>query len=83
MLTNSPQDRDARNFSRTPAPRQSPGTAGVLAALLAETAIARGMMLAVGIYRALTKAAQFACAKCNHAPHQRCIFCAHPGIKTN
>jgi aquaporin Z len=38
-----------------------------------------GMLLAVEIYRALKKGAQVACAKWNHDPRQRCIFCGHPG----
>lgn len=38
-----------------------------------------GMLLAVEIYRALRKGAQVACAKWNHDPRQRCIFCGHPG----
>jgi len=38
-----------------------------------------GMLLAVEIYRALKKGAQVACAKLNHDPRQRCIFCGHPG----
>ena len=40
-----------------------------------------GMLLAVEIYRGLKKGAQVACAKWNHDPRQRCIFCGHPGIK--
>jgi len=40
-----------------------------------------GMLLAVEIYRALRKGAQVACAKWNHDPRQRCIFCGHPGIR--
>jgi aquaporin Z len=40
-----------------------------------------GMLLAVEIYRALRKGAQVACAKWNHDPSQRCIFCGHPGAK--
>jgi aquaporin Z len=38
-----------------------------------------GMLLAVEIYRALRKGAQVACAKWNHDPRHRCIFCGHPG----
>lgn len=38
-----------------------------------------GMLLSVEIYRALRKSAQVACAKWNHDPHHRCIFCGHPG----
>lgn len=38
-----------------------------------------GMLLAVEIYRAVKKGAQVACAKWNHDPRQRCIFCGHPG----
>jgi len=40
-----------------------------------------GMFLAVEIYRAMKKGAQVACAKWNHDPRQRCIFCGHPGTK--
>lgn len=40
-----------------------------------------GMLLAVEIYRALRKGTQVACAKWNHNPRHRCIFCGHPGIK--
>lgn len=39
-----------------------------------------GMLLAVEIYRLSRKSAQVACAKWNHDPRQRCIFCGHPGI---
>ncbi|MGC3957381.1 MAG: aquaporin [Verrucomicrobiota bacterium] len=42
-----------------------------------------GMLLAVEIYRGLKKSAQVACAKWNHDPRQRCIFCGHPGTKTH
>ncbi len=42
-----------------------------------------GMLLAVEIYRALRKGAQVACAKWNHDPRQRCIFCGHPGTRTS
>ncbi len=42
-----------------------------------------GMLLAVEIYRAMKKGAQVACAKWNHDPRQRCIFCGHLGGKTN
>lgn len=42
-----------------------------------------GMLLAVEIYRAFSKRAQVACAKWNHAPRHRCIFCGHPGTKLN
>lgn len=38
-----------------------------------------GMLLAAEIYRALRKGAQVGCAKWNHDPRQRCIFCGHPG----
>jgi aquaporin Z len=38
-----------------------------------------GMLLAVEIYRVLRTGAQVACAKWNHDPRQRCIFCGHPG----
>lgn len=38
-----------------------------------------GMLLAVELYRVLRKRAQVACAKWNHDPRQRCIFCGHPG----
>jgi len=38
-----------------------------------------GMFLAVEIYRALRRTARVACAKWNHDPRQRCIFCGHPG----
>lgn len=41
-----------------------------------------GMLLAVEIYRALRRGGQVACAKWNHDPRQRCIFCGHPGGKT-
>ena len=40
-----------------------------------------GMLLAVEIYRGLRKGAQVACAKWNHDPRQRCIFCGHPGTQ--
>src|SRR5215510_6613279 len=40
-----------------------------------------GMLLAVEIYRALRKGARVACAKWNHDPRQRCIFCGHPGTQ--
>jgi len=40
-----------------------------------------GMLLAVEFYRALRKSAQVACAKWNHDPRQRCIFCGHPGTR--
>ena len=40
-----------------------------------------GMLLAVEIYRALRKGAQVACAKWNHDPRQRCIFCGHVGTR--
>lgn len=40
-----------------------------------------GMLLAVEIYRALRKGAQVACAKWNHDPRHRCIFCGDPGIQ--
>jgi aquaporin Z len=36
-----------------------------------------GMLLAVEIYRAVKKGAQIACAKWNHDPRQRCIFCGN------
>jgi aquaporin Z len=42
-----------------------------------------GMLLAVEIHRALRKGAQVACAKWNHDPRQRCIFCGHPGTRAN
>jgi len=42
-----------------------------------------GMLLAVEIYRAFRKGAQVACAKWNHDPHQRCIFCGHPGYHSS
>lgn len=42
-----------------------------------------GMLLAVEIYRTLKKGAQVACAKWNHDPRHRCIFCGHPGAPTN
>jgi aquaporin Z len=38
-----------------------------------------GMLLAVEIYRVLRKGAKVTCAKWNHDPRQRCIFCGHPG----
>ena len=38
-----------------------------------------GMLLAVEIYRMLKEGAQVACAKWNHDPRQRCIFCGHSG----
>ena len=38
-----------------------------------------GMLLAVEIFRVSRKGAQVACAKWNHDPRQRCIFCGHPG----
>jgi aquaporin Z len=38
-----------------------------------------GMLLAVEIYRVLRKGTRVACAKWNHDPRQRCIFCGHPG----
>jgi len=41
-----------------------------------------GMLLAVELYRALRKGSQVACAKWNHDPRQRCIFCGHPGTKS-
>jgi len=37
------------------------------------------MLLAVEIYRVVRKGAQVACAKWNHDPRQRCIFCGHLG----
>ena len=40
-----------------------------------------GMLLAVEIYRLLKRGVQIACAKWNHDPRQRCIFCGHPGIQ--
>jgi aquaporin Z len=40
-----------------------------------------GMLLAVEIYRALTKGARVGCAKWNHDMRHRCIFCGHPGSK--
>lgn len=40
-----------------------------------------GMLLAVEIYRVMKKGAQVACAKWNHDPRQRCIFCGHPGTQ--
>ena len=40
-----------------------------------------GMLLAVEIYRGLRKGARVACAKWNHDPRQRCIFCGHPGTR--
>jgi len=40
-----------------------------------------GMLLAVEIYRGLRRGMHVACAKWNHAPRQRCIFCGHPGTK--
>src|SRR5262245_60397019 len=40
-----------------------------------------GMLLAVELYRALSKGAQVVCAKWNHDPRQRCIFCGDPGIQ--
>jgi aquaporin Z len=40
-----------------------------------------GMLLAVEIYRLLKRSAQVACAKWNHDPRQRCIFCGHPGTR--
>jgi len=39
-----------------------------------------GMLLAVELYRVLRKGAHVACAKWNHDPRQRCIFCGHPGV---
>lgn len=39
-----------------------------------------GMLLAVEIYRALRRGVHVACAKWNHDPRQRCIFCGHPGM---
>lgn len=38
-----------------------------------------GMLLAVELHRLLGRGAQVACAKWNHDPRQRCIFCGHPG----
>lgn len=38
-----------------------------------------GMLLAVEIHRMLRKGKEIACAKWNHDPRQRCIFCGHPG----
>jgi len=38
-----------------------------------------GMLLAVESYRMFKRGAQVACAKWNHDPRQRCIFCGHPG----
>ena len=40
-----------------------------------------GMLLAVELYRALSKGTQVACAKWNHDMRHRCIFCGHPGIQ--
>lgn len=40
-----------------------------------------GMLLAVEIYYGLRRGAGVACAKWNHDPRQRCIFCGHPGTK--
>ena len=42
-----------------------------------------GMLLAVELYRAFKHGAQVACAKWNHDPRQRCIFCGHPGHLPN
>jgi aquaporin Z len=42
-----------------------------------------GMLLAVEIYRVSRKGGRIACAKWNHDPRQRCIFCGHPGAQTN
>jgi aquaporin Z len=41
-----------------------------------------GMLLAVEVYRGLSKSGQVACAKWNHDSRQRCIFCGHPGTQT-
>lgn len=41
-----------------------------------------GMLLAVELYRALCKGGRVACAKWNHDPRQRCIFCGHPGVQS-
>jgi len=38
-----------------------------------------GMLLAVELYHALRRGGRVACAKWNHDPRQRCIFCGHPG----
>jgi aquaporin Z len=38
-----------------------------------------GMLLAVELYRLLRKGTKVACAKWNHDPRQRCIFCGHEG----
>jgi aquaporin Z len=40
-----------------------------------------GMLLAVEIYRFLRKGTRVTCAKWNHDPRQRCIFCGHPGTQ--
>jgi len=40
-----------------------------------------GMLLAVEIYRLLKRGARVACAKWNHDPRQRCIFCGHLGTR--
>ena len=40
-----------------------------------------GMLLAVEIYRVWRKGTRVACAKWNHDPRQRCIFCGHPGTQ--
>ncbi len=38
-----------------------------------------GMLFAVEIHRVIRKRARVACAKWNHDPRYRCIFCGHPG----
>lgn len=40
-----------------------------------------GMLAAVEVHRAFNRGAGVVCAKLNHDPAQRCIFCGHPGIR--
>lgn len=40
-----------------------------------------GMLVAVEMHRVMRKGGRVACAKWNHDPRQRCIFCGHPGIQ--
>lgn len=41
-----------------------------------------GMLLAVEIQRLSNRSMRIACAKWNHDPRRRCIFCGHPGTGT-
>jgi aquaporin Z len=47
------------------------------------TAPILGMFVAVEIFRALRGLARVGCAKLNHHPHRRCIFCGFPASPLN